>query len=107
VKRVGFLLKVHSDKIDEYKAHHKAVWPEMQAALSKTGWHNYSLFLRDDGMLFGYFEAAESLEVSQAGMAQQEVNAKWQALMAPYFDSLNGLQPDEGMLELTEIFHLD
>lgn len=107
MKRVGFLLKVRADKIDEYKAHHKAVWPEMQNALRQTGWHNYSLFLRDDGMLFGYFEAAESFEVSLAGMAKQETNTRWQALMAPFFEALNGLQPDQGMIELSEIFHLD
>ena len=37
------------EKIEEYKAHHKAVWPDMLAALRKTGWHNYSLFMRPDG----------------------------------------------------------
>jgi L-rhamnose mutarotase len=107
VKRVGFLLKVRQDKIEAYKQHHQAVWPEMLDALRKTGWHNYSLFMRDDGLLFGYFEADESFEASLAGMAQQEINAKWQAFMAPYFESLHGLQADEAMLELTEVFHLD
>ena len=43
--RVSFLLKVKAEKIEEHKAHHKAVWPDMLAALSKTGWHNYSLFM--------------------------------------------------------------
>ena len=38
-------------------------------ALAETGWHNYSLFLRPDGLLIGYFET-ESLEAAQAGMAQ-------------------------------------
>ena len=107
MKRVGFLLKVRQDKLEEYKAHHKAVWPEMLDALRKTGWHNYSLFTRDDGLMFGYFEAAESFDASLAGMAQQEINARWQEFMSPYFESLSGLQPDEAMLELTEVFHLD
>jgi L-rhamnose mutarotase len=107
VKRVGFLLKVRQEMIEEYKAHHRAVWPEMLDALRKTGWHNYSLFIRDDGLMFGYFEAAESFESSLAGMAQQDINIRWQSVMAPYFESLSGLQPDQAMLELTEIFHLD
>lgn len=107
MKRVGFLLKVRQDMIEEYKAHHQAVWPEMLDALRKTGWHNYSLFMRDDGLMFGYFEAADSFEASLAGMSQQEVNARWQAMMAPYFEALSGLQPDQAMLELTEVFHLD
>jgi L-rhamnose mutarotase len=59
MRRVGFLLKVRPDKIEEYKAHHKTVGPEMLDALRRTGWHNYSLFMRGDGLLFGYLDARE------------------------------------------------
>lgn len=106
MRRVGFVLQVKKDKLDEYKQHHQAVWAEMLDALRRTGWHNYSLFLRDDGLLFGYFEAAESFQASLAGMAREEINAKWQAFMAPYFEALAG-RPDENMIELEEVFHLD
>ena len=54
--RVGFLLKVKPDRLAEYKERHRTVWPEMLQALRETGWHNYSLFMRDDGLLFGYLE---------------------------------------------------
>ncbi len=107
MKRIGFILKVRQDKIAEYKERHKAVWPEMLDALRRTGWHNYSLFMREDGMLFGYFEAPESLQASQAGMSKEEINNKWQDFMAPFFENLGGLHADEGMLELEEVFHLD
>ncbi|MBZ0296566.1 MAG: L-rhamnose mutarotase [Anaerolineae bacterium] len=106
MKRVGFLLKVRPDKIDEYKKHHEAVWPEMLDALQRTGWHNYSLFMREDGLLFGYFEAEESFEASLAGMDKEEINARWQAFMEPYFESMTG-RADENMLSLEEVFHLD
>ena len=75
-------------------------------ALRETGWHNYSLFMRDDGLLFGYLET-EDFEQALAGMAQREVNARWQAEMAPFFEQLEGKRPDEGMQLLTEVFHLD
>src|SRR5215813_13781533 len=107
MKRIGFLLKVKPDKIEEYKKHHEAVWPEMLDALRRTGWHNYSLFMRDDGLLFGYFETPESLEAAQAGMAKTEINTKWQDFMAPYFEALGGAHPDEMMAPLVEVFHLD
>ena len=107
MKRVGFILKVRQDKLEEYKEHHKAVWPKMLDALRRTGWHNYSIFARQDGLLFGYFETPESLQAAQAGMSREEINAKWQEFMAPYFENLGGLHPDEGMVELEEIFHLD
>jgi len=41
----------------------------MQAALRKTGWRNYSSFLRENGFLVGYLET-EDFERARAGMAQ-------------------------------------
>jgi L-rhamnose mutarotase len=35
------------------------------------------------------------------------VNARWQAEMAPFFESLDGRKPDEAFVPLTEVFHLD
>ncbi len=107
MKRVGFLLKVKQEKLAEYKAHHEKVWPEMLDALRRTGWHNYSIFARDDGLLFGYFETPASFEAALAGMSKEDINAKWQDFMAPYFEDLSGAHADESMLQLAEIFHLD
>lgn len=107
MKRVGFLLKVKEEKIAEYKLRHRQVWPEMLEALSRTGWHNYSLFMRDDGLLFGYFETPESFQVALEGMDQEAINDKWQAFMAPYFESADGSHADKMMVELEELFHLD
>jgi len=107
MKRVAFILKVKEDKIEEYKEHHKAVWPEMLDALQRTGWHNYSLFMREDGLLFGYFETPESFEAALSGMSHEEINARWQDFMAPYFEGLGGTQADQSMLQLEEVFHLD
>ena len=106
MKRVGFLLKVKENMLQQYKEHHKAVWPEMLDALRRTGWHNYSLFMREDGMLFGYFETEESLQAALDAMSKEEINAKWQALMAPFFEGV-GHHADEMMVELEEVFHLD
>ncbi|MFB4314303.1 L-rhamnose mutarotase [Actinomadura sp. 21ATH] len=105
MKRVCFLLKVRQERLEEYRERHEAVWPEMRAALSAAGWHNYSLFLREDGLLVGYLET-DDFAAAQAAMAETEVNARWQAEMAPFFEDLDG-RPDEGMRPLAEVFHLD
>lgn len=107
MKRVAFLLKVVEDKVEEYKTHHEKVWPEMLDALRRTGWQNYSLFMREDGLLFGYFETPDSFQAALDGMAQEEINAQWQDFMAPYFEDLGGAHADESMVELLEVFHLD
>jgi L-rhamnose mutarotase len=103
--RVSFLLKVRADRVDEYRERHAAVWPDMLAALRECGWRNYSLFLRPDGLLVGYFET-DDLTAAIAGMAAKDVNTRWQNEMARFFEGLDG-QPDEGILPLTEVFHLD
>jgi L-rhamnose mutarotase len=105
--RVSFLLKVKPEKLAEYKAHHKAVWPDMLDALRRTGWHNYSLFLRPDGLLVGYFETPVSFEAARAAMATEEVNERWQTFMAPFFESVGGTHADDMMVVLEEVFHLE
>jgi L-rhamnose mutarotase len=109
MERVCFQLQVKPERLEEYRERHEAVWPDMVQALARAGWHNYSLFVREDGLLIGYFETP-SLEAAQAGMAATEVNARWQAEMADLFVNL-GEDPlaraDTSFLRLTEVFHLE
>lgn len=104
--RFCFLLKVRQDRLEEYKLRHASVWPEMLAALHETGWHNYSLFLRPDGLLVGYLEA-DNFDQCVARMKEHPVNARWQAEMAPFFESLSTGGADDKMAPLEEVFHLD
>jgi len=105
MNRVGFQFKVRQDRLAEYKEHHKNVWPEMLEALRETGWHNYSLFMRADGLIFGYFETEASLTVAREKTAAREINTRWQVFMSPYTDA--NARPDESFVELEEYFHLD
>ena len=106
MNRVGFYLQVKADRLEEYKARHREVWPDMLDALRETGWRNYSLFLREDGLLFGYVEL-DDLDAAVETMSKREVNARWQADMAPFFEQLGDNRPDEGFIRLEEVFHLD
>jgi L-rhamnose mutarotase len=106
MERVCFVLRVKPGRLAEYKERHGAVWPEMLAALRETGWRNYSLFLREDGLLVGYLETPDFAR-ARAGMAAREVNERWQREMAPFFESESGLPPDKRMAPLEELFHLE
>ena len=101
MERVCFLLRVKPERLDEYRERHRAVWPDMLEALRATGWTNYSLFLRGDGLLVGYLET-EDFAAARAAMDATGVNARWQADMAPYFET----GPDQGFERLEEVFHL-
>jgi L-rhamnose mutarotase len=106
VPRVCFTLQVNPDRLDEYRERHAAVWPEMLEALRDTGWRDYSLFLRDDGLLVGIVDT-DDFDAARAAMEATDVNARWQAEMAPFFAGLGDRRPDEGMQPLPEIFNLD
>jgi len=106
VARFCFLLQVRPELLAEYRDRHAAVWPEMLAALRDTGWRNYSLFARDDGLLVGYVEA-DDLAAAQEAMGRTAVNTRWQAEMSRYFVGLAGRPPDESFLLLDEVFNLD
>lgn len=105
MKRICFVLQVKADRLEEYKKRHHAVWPEMLNALRETGWNNYSLFLRKDGLLVGYLET-EDFERARAGMASREVNDRWQNEMKDFFVQPEGLLPDVAMQPLEEVFRL-
>lgn len=106
-QRVCFLLHLKPNRVQDYLEAHDAVWPEMLDALRDAGWHNYSLFLRpDDGLVVGYLET-DDFAAAQRRMAATEVNDRWQAGMAQYFDGPAHTTPDDAMQQLTEYFHLD
>jgi len=106
MERVCFQLQVRPERMAEYRERHAAVWPDMLAALQETGWHNYSLFVHEDGLLIGYVETPD-LSAAQAGMAATDVNTRWQGEMAEFFVDLDGAAPDTGFVRLQEIFHLE
>lgn len=103
-QRVCFQLQVKPALIPEYVERHRSVWPEMLQALAGAGWNNYSLFLRPDGLLIGYFETAD-LARAQEAMARTAVNKRWQAEMSRFFEDLD-VPPDVGFLRLAEVFNL-
>jgi L-rhamnose mutarotase len=98
-------VQVKLERLDEYKERHRTVWPEMLAALRETGWGNYSLFLREDGLLVGYLET-EDFARARAGMAKREINDRWQSEMKDFFVQPDGILPDRAMQPLQEVFHL-
>jgi len=104
-RRVCFQLQVRPERITEYRERHAAVWPEMLRALKRTGWNNYSLFLREDGLLIGYLETPD-LASALKGMAATAVNTLWQDQMGEFFVDLDGA-PDTGFLQLAEVFNLE
>ena len=104
-ERVCFQLQVKADRLAEYRERHAAVWPDMLRAIEASGRRNYSLFLRDDGLLIGYYEVDDDA-AAQAALAGDPRTVAWEAEMADFFVALEG-RPDQGAPRLAEVFHLE
>lgn len=105
-ERVCFQLQVDPARLDEYRERHAAVWPEMLRAIADSGRRNYSLFLRPDGLLIGYYETDDD-DASQRALELDARTAAWESEMAPFFVSLDGSRPDQGAPRLDEVFNLE
>lgn len=105
MQRVCFQLQIQPERIAEYRAHHEAVWADVLLANSEAGRRNYSLFLRNDGLLIGYYEVDDD-EAAQRRLSEDLRTHRWELLMASYFVGVQS-RPDQDALRLVEIFHLE
>ena len=105
MKHVCFRLRLKKQKVEEYLHSHK-VWPEMLEALGHAGIKNYSLFVhKKEGFIIGYFEA-EDPQKTLRKVGQTEVNSRWQAHMAEFFESGSGDMQKSAIEWLDPYFYL-
>ena len=109
VQRMGMVIGVKADKLDEYKRLHASPWPEMNAALSAANIRNYSIYLREPEMLlFGYWEyAGTDYAADMALLGERAITKQWLALTDPCQAPLKTAAPGEWWCTIPEIYHLD
>jgi L-rhamnose mutarotase len=106
-QRACFLLHLRPELVPEYLQVHREVWPEVLEALTRTGWRDYSLFLRaEDGLVVGYCET-DDFAAATAAMDREDVSARWEATMSRYFQPAPGDGTGRSRDRLVEYFHLD
>ena len=64
-----------------YEEYHRAVWPDVLAAMRRVGITRYAIF-RDGLDLFHYIEC-DDYDRAIADLAHDPINVRWQAEMAP------------------------
>ena len=107
MQRVGFLLKVKPEKIEEYKRLHNPIWPELIEELKRAGMRNYSLWLHPSGVEFGYLECDDWQAVCDY-LAKSEVHDRWQEFMRDYLDtSTDSAQGGQPVQMLEQVFLLE
>lgn len=104
MQRICFRMQVDPERLDEYRARHAVVWPEMLREIEASGRRNYSLFDAGDGEIIGYFET-DDLAAGADYLARSAVAARWEAEMQPFFTT-PGTRADQALAPLDEVFNL-
>ena len=111
MKRYGSVIRLHPEKVDEYKKLHAAVWPDVLKMIWKCNIRNYSIFLRElEGRphLFSYFEyVGEDFAADSAKMAADPVTQDWWSFCIPCQDPLPDRAEGEWWAGMEEVFHAD
>ena len=94
VKRVGMVIGLRADKINEYKALHADSNPGVRDLLTKYHMHNFSIFLHQiDGKWyeFGYYEyTGKDFEGDMAKLDAEPRNKAWLKVCDPMQVPLTG-----------------
>ncbi len=103
--RYAFRLRVREDRLDDYKMHHQAVWPELLSDLRAAGYRNYSIFA-DGPELFGYLEC-DDWDAAQRALANSDANRRWQAFMSDFLATPVDPDDETSVRMLEPVFYLE
>lgn len=108
-QRMGMVISVRPEKLDEYRRLHAEPWPEMDAALSAANISNYSIYLREpENLLFGYWEySGTDYAADMKVLGERAITKQWLALTDPCQAPLNSATDGEWWSMMPEVYHLD
>lgn len=105
MQRIGQVLGIRPEGIEEYERLHAAVWPEVLDTIHACNIRNYSIF-RHGTTLFAYFEyVGDDYAADMEKMAADPKTQEWWRLNQPLQLSVetNG----EWWTTASELFHTD
>jgi len=107
MKRIGQVIKISPETIDEYKYHHANAWPEVNARLKASNIQNYSIYYRN-GLAFAYMEYVGSdFDADMAAIAADPMTQKWWDVVKPLMSPLEDRAENEFWSDMEEVYHLD
>jgi len=102
--RIALHTRVHADRIAEYEAAHRAVPPELTAAIRAGGGTTWTIW-RSGTDLFHLIECADYADLL-AGLRDLPVNIAWQARMADLLDVPHDYSADGAEAGLPVVWEL-
>lgn len=101
MERRAFLIHIYPGTEAEYDRRHDEIWPEMESALSDSGFTNYSLF-RSGTTVFGYLECIPSVATAGEKMSATQTSTRWNDFMKDVIDPV----ATQSAPKLVEVWHL-
>ncbi len=105
MQRIAFRLRVKEERLEEYKAIHQEVWPELLADMRAASIRNYSIFARGPE-LFGYLEC-DDWAAASAALSESDANRRWQARMRDYLATPVDPDKPEPLERLEQVFLME
>ncbi|EYR77537.1 L-rhamnose mutarotase [Shinella sp. 838] len=106
MQRIGMVIGVKPETVEEYKRLHAAVWPEVLAMISACNIQNYSIFLKEpENLLFSFFEYhGTDFSTDMAKMAADPKTQEWWAVCMPCQAPLETRKEGEWWAGMEEVF---
>ena len=83
IKRIGQVIGIKPEEIEEYERIHENIWPTVAATLKRANIQNYSIF-RYENLLFAYMEyTGTDYEADMALIAADPETQNWWKITAP------------------------
>ena len=109
MQRMGMVIGIAPDMIDEYKALHADVWPQVLARLREANVQNYTIFLREpENLLFGYWEYhGTDFDADMRQIAADPETQRWWTVCEPCQLPLASRADGEHWAMMDAVFHMD
>ena len=107
VQRIGWVIKVKPEKLEEYKKLHANPWAKVNSILKEANIQNYSIYYRD-GLLFSYLEyTGDDFDADMKKMAENPITQKWWKLTDPCQEPVDSAKKGVWWAGMEEVYHLD
>ena len=108
MQRMGQVIKVRGEYLDEYKKLHAAVWPDVLAVISRAKLQNYTIVLKEpENLLFAYWEyVGVDYEADMRQLGEDEAMRRWWVITDPMQEPFENRAPQKWWAEMPAVFHL-
>lgn len=109
MQRMGMVIGLNADRVEEYRKLHANVWPDILALIESCNIRNYSIFLKEpENLLFGYWEyIGTDFDADMRKMAEDPRNKQWWSVCMPCQKPMRHRKKGEWWAMMEEVFHLD